>query len=158
MKLQEKTLLVFIVLLISVLVVISIFFSTILLASYSGLEEQYIEKDLGQAVSKLDDELFTMSSIASDWGPWDDTVDFVNGNDPEYLKSNLQPYGFDNLNLNLIVLTNTRGEVLFSGAYDLRGQGDGPGSGFLFRKTGSQQSPDEYVGPPPDNNGNSDAA
>ncbi len=119
MKLQEKTLLVFIVLLISVLVVISIFFSTILLASYSGLEEQYIEKDLGQAVSKLDDELFTMSSIVSDWGPWDDTVDFVNGNDPEYLKSNLQPYGFDNLNLNLIVLTNTRGEVLFSGAYDL---------------------------------------
>ncbi len=119
MKLQKKTLLVFVILLISVLAVISIFFSTILLASYSALEEQYIEKDLDQAVSKLDDELFTMSSIASDWGPWDDTVDFVTGNDPEYLNSNLQPYGFDNLNLNLIVLTDTRGEILFSGAYDL---------------------------------------
>ncbi|MCX6700470.1 MAG: PAS domain S-box protein [Methanomicrobiales archaeon] len=118
MKLQKKTLLVFVVLLISVLVVVSIFFSTILLASYSALEEQYIEKDLDQAVSKLDDELFSMSSIARDWGPWDDTVDFVNGNDPNYINSNLQPYGFDNLNLNLIVLTNTRGEILFSGAYD----------------------------------------
>jgi PAS domain S-box-containing protein len=61
-----------------------------------------------------------MSSIASDWGPWDDTVDFVNGKDPNYIKSNLQPYGFDNLNLNLIVITNTRGKVLFSGAYDLQ--------------------------------------
>ena len=119
MKLQKKTLLVFVVLLISVLVVVSVFFSTILLASYSALEEQYIEKDLDQAVSKLEDELFSMSSIARDWGPWDDTVDFVNGNDPKYINSNLQPYGFDNLNLNLIVLTNTRGEILFSGAYDL---------------------------------------
>jgi PAS domain S-box-containing protein len=109
---------VFVGLLILFLLVISVFFSTILLASYSALEEQYVEKDLNQAVNKLDDELFTMSSIASDWGPWDDTVDFVNGNDPNYINSNLQPYGFDNLNLNLIVITNTRGEVLFSGAYD----------------------------------------
>jgi PAS domain S-box-containing protein len=61
-----------------------------------------------------------MSSIASDWGPWDDTVDFVNGNDPEYINSNLQSFGFDNLHLNLIVMTNTKGELLFSGAYDLQ--------------------------------------
>ncbi len=120
MKLQKKILLVFVVLLIAVLIGISFFFSTVLLASYSALEEQYIEKDLNQAVNKLNDELFSMSSIASDWGPWDDTVDFVNGKDPNYLNSNLQPYGFDNLNLNLIVLTNTKGEVLFSGVYDLK--------------------------------------
>ena len=119
MKLQKKILLVFVVLLIAVLIGISFFFSTVLLTSYSALEEQYIEKDLNQAVNKLNDELFSMSSIASDWGPWDDTVDFVNGKDPNYLNSNLQPYGFDNLNLNLIVLTNTKGEILFSGAYDL---------------------------------------
>jgi len=119
MKLQKKSLLVLIGLLIMFLLVISVFFSTILLASYSALEEQYVAKDLSQAVNKLNDELFTMSSIASDWGPWDDTVDFVNGKDPNYINSNLQPYGFDNLNLNLIVMTNTKGEVLFSGAYDL---------------------------------------
>ncbi|MDO9033855.1 MAG: CHASE4 domain-containing protein, partial [Methanoregula sp.] len=120
MKLQRKTLLVFVVLLIAVLISISIFFSTVLLASYSALEEQYIEKDLSQAVNKLNDELFSMSKIVSDWGPWDDTVDFVNGNDPDYIGSNLQPYGFDNLNLNLIVMTNVKGEIIFSGAYDLQ--------------------------------------
>ncbi len=84
------------------------------------LEEQYISKDLNQAVNKLDDELFTLSSIVSDWGPWDDTVDFVNGNDPNYIKSNLQAPAFDNLNLNLIVITDNNGEVIFSGAYDLQ--------------------------------------
>jgi PAS domain S-box-containing protein len=120
MKLQKKTLLFFVALLIVFLLAINIFFTTILLASYSALEEQYIEKDLNQAVNKLNDELFSMSSIASDWGPWDDTVDFVNGKDPNYLNSNLQPYGFDNLKLNLIVITNTKGQVLFSGTYDLK--------------------------------------
>jgi len=119
MKLQKKTLLVFVILLISVLVVISIFFSTILLGSYSALEEQYIQKDLSQAVNKLNDEFSTLSAIVSDWGPWDDTYNFVNGNDPEYVSSNLLTPGFDNLNLNLIVITNNKGEIVFSGAYDL---------------------------------------
>ncbi|MDP3563412.1 MAG: CHASE4 domain-containing protein, partial [Methanoregula sp.] len=120
MKLQEKSLLVFVVLLMVMLLGISVFFSTVLLSSYSALEERYVEKDLSQAVNKLDNELFSMSAIASDWGPWDDTVDFVQGKDPNYIKSNLQQYGFDNLNMNLIIITNTKGEVLFSGSYDLK--------------------------------------
>lgn len=120
MKLQKKTLLIFVVLLISVLVVISIFFSTILLSSYSALEEKYIEKDLEQAVNKLNDEFSTLSAIVSDWGPWDDTYNFVNGNDPDYIKSNLLVPGFDNLNLNIIIITNNKGEIVFSGAYDLQ--------------------------------------
>jgi PAS domain S-box-containing protein len=119
MNLQKKTLSIFVILLALVLVVISIFFSTILLASYSDLEVQYIEKDLNQAVNKLNDEFSTLSSIVSDWAPWDDTYNFVNGNDPEYITSNLLVPGFDNLNLNLIVMTNNKGEVVFSGAYDL---------------------------------------
>jgi len=120
MKLQEKSLLVFVVLLISVLVVISIFFSTILLASYSALEEQYITKDLNQAVNKLNEEYSTLSALVSDWAPWDDTYNFVNGDEPEYIESNLLSPSFDNLNLNLIIMTNNKGEMVFSGAYDLK--------------------------------------
>ncbi len=122
MRLQKVSILVFFTLLTIFLLIISLFFSTILLASYSELEERYIENDLDQAVNKLNDELFTMSSIASDWGPWDDTVEFIRGNDPNYLNSNLQPYGFDNLNLNIMAFTNASGEIVFSGSYDLQNQ------------------------------------
>ena len=120
MNLQKKSLVVFVVLLIAFLLVISVFFSTILLASYSALEEQYIAKDLNQAVNKLNEEFSTMSAIVSDWAPWDDTYNFVNGNEPGYIASNLLTPGFDNLNMNLIVITNSRGEVVYSGAYDLQ--------------------------------------
>ncbi len=120
MKLQRKTILVFVSILIVFLLVVSAFFSTLLLSSYQTLESQYVEKDLNQAVNKLNDELLSMSSIASDWGPWDDTVEFVKGNDPNYLKSNLQHFGFENLKLNIITITNTRGHIIFSGCYDMK--------------------------------------
>jgi PAS domain S-box-containing protein len=120
MKLQEKTSLILIALLIIVIVIISSFVTIISLSSYRDLERQYVIQDVDQAVNKLNDEFNSMSAIASDWGPWDDTVDFVNGNDPEYLNSNLQPYGFDNLHLNLIVITDRRGDVIFSGVYNLK--------------------------------------
>ena len=119
MKLQKVSVLTLAVTFIVFLVVTTLFFSTILLASYADLEERYIQKDLEEAVNKLHDELYTMSSIASDWGPWDDTVNFINGRDPDYLHSNLQPYGFDNLNLNIMAFANTSGDVIFSGSYDL---------------------------------------
>ncbi len=118
MKLQEKALIFFVILFISILVTSGIFFSTILLANYHALEEQYSQKDLSQAVNKLNEEFLTLSAIVSDWGPWDDTYNFVNGEDPEYLRSNLQPTAFDNLNMNLIVIANARGEPVYSGAYD----------------------------------------
>lgn len=120
MKLQKKVLLAFSILFISVLVLISIFFSTILLASYTTLEEQHIEKDLDQAVKKLNEEFSTLSAIVSDWGPWDDTYNFVNGNDPEYAKSNLMVTAFNNLKINLFIIINNKGEVVYSGAYDLQ--------------------------------------
>lgn len=120
MKIQTVSVLTLAVTLAVFLVVSSLFFYTILLASYSDLEKQYVLKDLDEAADKLYDELYTMSSIASDWGPWDDTVDFINGRDPNYLHSNLQPYGFDNLNLNIMAFANTRGDIIFSGLYDLQ--------------------------------------
>ncbi|MDD1729088.1 MAG: PAS domain S-box protein [Methanospirillum sp.] len=134
MRLQKVSILVFFTLLSVFLLIISLFFSTILLTSYRELEERYIENDLDQAVNKLNDELFTMSSIASDWGPWDDTVEFINGNDPNYLNSNLQPYGFDNLNLNIMAFANASGEIVFSGSYDLQNRVMIPVPGFFAER------------------------
>jgi len=112
--------LVLVILLIAVLIGISIVVSTVFLASYSALEEQYIAKDLNPAVNRLDDERFSMSPVISDWGPRDTTVEFANGRDPNYLKSNLQPHASYNFNLNLIVITGTEGEVIFPVACDLK--------------------------------------
>lgn|GEM_PF-1969767 len=120
MDVQKISIGLFVAILSIFLILVSIFFSSVILTSYADLEKQYLEKDLLQTINKLNDELLNMASTASDWGPWDDTVHYVQGNDPQYKTSNLQPVTFENLNLNLIVFTNKTGDIVYAGAYDLQ--------------------------------------
>jgi PAS domain S-box-containing protein len=120
MKLQKKTSLILVVLLILVIVVIGSFITVISLSSYSALEQEYVAQDIDQAVNKIDDESATLSSIVSDWAPWDDTYDFINGDRPDYLRNNLVPESatYKNLRLNLIVMTNSQGDMVYAGSFD----------------------------------------
>ena len=120
MKIQEKTSLILVALLIIILTLISIFVSFVSLSSYSALEHRYLLQDVDQAVNRLNDEYISLSSIVADWGPWDDTYAFVNGNQPDYIENNLLPEAYSNLRINLVVMTNSRGEIVYAGAYDLR--------------------------------------
>ncbi|NMB77903.1 MAG: PAS domain S-box protein [Methanomicrobiales archaeon] len=118
MKLQEKTSLILILLLIFSITIISVVVSVISLSSYRNLEEDYVARDVSLALNKLGDESDTLSAIASDWGPWDDTYHFVLGTKPEYVQANLLPETYPNLRLSLILIVNERAEILYGGAYD----------------------------------------
>ncbi|HUH79635.1 MAG TPA: PAS domain S-box protein [Methanoregula sp.] len=120
MNLQEKTVLVLVILLIALIAVISVFVSSILLSSYTSLDSDYAQKDIIQAVNQMNSEKSDLSSIVADWGPWDDTYDFANGTRPDYVSTNLIPENYNNLRLNLFVIADPRGNILYSGAYDLQ--------------------------------------
>jgi PAS domain S-box-containing protein len=118
MKLQQKTALVFISLLILLLIVVSVFSSLVVLSSYADLEQQYAAKDLRQTLARIDDESLTLSAIVSDWGPWDDSWDFVQGNKPGFIAANLAPETFGNLRINAMVYTNRSGGIVYAAGYD----------------------------------------
>ena len=119
MNLREKTSLIVVILLIAILTIISIFVSFVSMTSYSTLERQYVLQDVDQAVNRLSDEYTSLSSIVADWGPWDDTYDFVNGDKPGYVAANLVPEAYSNLRVNIIIITNASGGIAYAGAYDL---------------------------------------
>lgn len=119
MKLQEKTSLILISLLIVILTLIIVFVSSVSLSSYSALENRYVQQDVAEAMNRLDSETGALSSITSDWAQWDDTYAFVNGDEPGYVTSNLVPGIYDNLRVNLILMTNVRGDVVYAGAYNI---------------------------------------
>ncbi|MFA6225245.1 MAG: CHASE4 domain-containing protein [Methanoregula sp.] len=118
MKLQQKAALIFIALLIILMTLVSVFSSIVILSSYTDLEQQYTVKDLQQAVTRIDDETTTLSTIVSDWGPWDDTYNFVKGTKPDFIQVNLPPDTFDNLRLNVGIITYRNGDIVYSGAYN----------------------------------------
>lgn len=118
MKLQEKTSLILISLLIVILTLIIIFVSSVSLSSYSALENRYVQQDVAEAVHRLDSETDALSAIASDWAQWDDTYAYVGGDEPGYVSGNLVPGIYDNLRINLILMANEQGEVVYAGAYN----------------------------------------
>jgi PAS domain S-box-containing protein len=122
MKLQEKTSIIIIIILIIILSLISIFVSLVSMTSYTALEQRNMLQDVDQAVNRLNDEYGSLSSIVADWGPWDDTYDFVNGNKPDYIATNLPPEAYNNLRINLVVMTNKQGEIVYASRYDLSNQ------------------------------------
>ncbi len=119
MKLQQKTALIFIVLLIVLMSLVSIFSSMVILSSYMDLEQQYMANDLQLAVTRIDDEANTLSTIVSDWGPWDDTYHFAQGTKPDFIAANLAPETFENIRVNVIIITDRHGKIVYSGAYNL---------------------------------------
>ena len=118
MDLQKKTLLVLISFLILAIALTSVFVTVILLTNYQSLEQEYITNDLNHIVSQLNNEESTLSAIAGDWAPWDDTYDFVTGKKPDYIERNINPDSFSNLNLDFMIITNSKGEIVYSGEYD----------------------------------------
>jgi sensor domain CHASE-containing protein len=119
-KLQEKMSLILVISLIAVIALISIFVSVISLSSYTTLEHSYVAQDISQTAGKIREEALSLSTIVSDWGPWDDTYDYVQGDNPDFIETNIVPETYRNLRLNLIIIANSKGEVLYAGAYDLR--------------------------------------
>ncbi|MCK9580893.1 MAG: PAS domain S-box protein [Methanoregula sp.] len=118
MKLQEKTSLILIFLLIFSISIISILVTALSLSSYSALEIDYTDRQVSMAVNTLTEESQTISALAGDWGSWDDTWNFVNGDKPDYLRTNLLPETFGNIRMNLIIIADTNGDIVYARAYD----------------------------------------
>lgn len=118
MDLQKKTLLILITFLILTIALTSIFVTLILLSNYQSLEREYVTNDLKHVYIQLNNEENTLSAIASDWAPWDETYDFVTGNNPDYITKNVNPDSFSNLHIDFMIITNSTGGIVYSGEYD----------------------------------------
>lgn len=59
---------------------------SILLESFSDLEEQDTEKNTGKIEQAIAWEIMSIDRTARDWAFWDDTYDFVNTLNPQYMR------------------------------------------------------------------------
>ncbi|MBD1936610.1 response regulator [Microcoleus sp. FACHB-68] len=128
MKLRKKTLLIVGAALITLNAVLYATASTILLRDFQRLEEQGVRKDLARAVNTLGDEISKLNTIVQDQAAWDDTYAFIRGQKlksaftENYLKSNFGDDTFKQLRLNVVVLSDSAGRIVFSKGFDLNRQ------------------------------------
>jgi signal transduction histidine kinase len=96
--------------------------STIVEDNFIMLEEQSVLTNINRVSNAYHDQIEYINAIASEWSSWEDTVDFINGENPEYIASNLNTKTFVNLQINFIIFYNTSGFLQHSQAVDIINQ------------------------------------
>lgn len=82
-------------------------------------EKEIIKEDIQRLNMGIANEFFRLNSVAGDWANWDDTYQYVQDNNTQYIESNLIFESFQELTLNVIIFINLEGEIVFSKTYDL---------------------------------------
>jgi signal transduction histidine kinase/ActR/RegA family two-component response regulator len=89
----------------------------IILGGFGRLETRLVRQDMNRVLDTLSNELANLERTLTDWSEWDDTCAFINGRDPNYLKSNVSVKTFSDLNLNFMIFINSSGRIIYSGMY-----------------------------------------
>lgn len=116
---RKKTTFFLVVFAVCLLLAIFILAQTVLLNSFMKLENQQTLNELEAALIGLQNEIDRIDSIAGDWAPWDATHQYMRDFNPGYIRQNLSDASVANLNIDLFVLVNTAGKIVYSKGYDV---------------------------------------
>lgn len=118
--LRLKTVAIIVATLAGLLILLSLLLRHILLTSFFQIEEQGVRTDLFRARTAFDNNLAELHRFVVDYARWDDTYAYMQDRDPEYIAANLVDSTFTNGRLNLILLLDPSGEMVYSKAFDLQ--------------------------------------
>jgi len=119
MTLRRKTLLIIAGTFYGVIILLFFISRTILLESYTDLENQSTHRDVERAVTAYSQALSRLETTTTEWAAWDDTYDFIAEPDEEYIRSNLTDSTFVEMGLNLMLYVDPSRETVFGKAFDL---------------------------------------
>ncbi len=91
----------------------------IFLNNFVHLEEQQIQEGLQRTQNDLSEDLSNLNTIASEYADWDDTYAFVNGELTNYPQVNFTNQTFQLLHVNLVIIVNPSGQIIYGTGFDL---------------------------------------
>ncbi len=118
MKILTKSLLIAgicVALLISFLVVYTSF---VFIGTFSEFEKQDEQKKAEVVLTVLGHEALGLEKIAYDWGPWDDTYQFIQDTNTEYTEKNLNQETLENLNIDYMLFFAQNSSLVYVAGYD----------------------------------------
>ena len=119
MTVRNKILLIIGITLFYLITVLYIVSRIILLGSFAELEQQNTSRNVERILSTLSDNIDNLSSQVGDWAGWDETYEYINNADDDYIKKNLPDNTFTELKLNLIGYINSSGSIVYIKGFDL---------------------------------------
>jgi len=118
MSLRKKTLLVIGITLVVLILVLYGASQSILLSSFSKLEEDDIQRNVERALDAMSNEQAMLGSTTGYWAARDDTYAFIKDINSDYIRSNIADRTFTALGINLMLFMNSYGRIVYAKAYD----------------------------------------
>ncbi len=92
----------------------------ILLKGFDRLQEEAVQQNMLRVHNVITNEIANLDSFAGDWGYWDDTYQYVQDKNAEYVISNLNDASISNLKVNFFLYTDISDHMVFGEAFDLK--------------------------------------
>ncbi len=96
----------------------------ILLPSYTATENQYIQGEINTVEANIEHALEHIDVINWDWASWDDTYDYMQTENPEYIKSNMVTGTFTDFEINIILLQDNSTNTVYGRYVELENETD----------------------------------
>jgi sensor domain CHASE-containing protein len=126
MGLRKKTLILvgtaFLVL-VTTLIITSRF---VVLKGFTKLESQDVRLNIKRGLSEISNVLDGLNSTAGDWAKWDETYEFIQNLNEEYIKNNLNVDTLTNLRINFMLFINLSRELKFDKFVNLYEESEAP--------------------------------
>jgi len=126
MTLRVKTLIIIGVMLVSLIAILYAVSQSIMLGSFRQLEKEDTSKNVERALGALSDDISGLVTMTRDWATWDDTYNFIENGNKEYIEANPTDETIKGLRVNVMLFINSSGQVVFSKAFDLQQEQDVP--------------------------------
>lgn len=118
MKLRGKTLVIIGVTLVSMVGLLYTAASAIFLKTIAKAEEQSNRQTVQGVLNVVTQTQEDFSARFADWSAWDDTYAFIEDRNSSYRESNLVPGTLKSLRVNLVILINASGELVYGTGFD----------------------------------------
>lgn len=86
--------------------------------SYRELENQNVLQNVSMVSDTLSSKIDSLVTLCTDWADWDETYQFAQDQNQDYIERNLNDSSLDNIQINLFMIINPSGQVIFSKAAD----------------------------------------
>lgn len=120
MRLRWKTLLIIATTFISILVISLVTLQILTLNSVASIERGESFRETERVLDLLSHGLSEQKATTIDYAAWNDTYEFVQDGNVNYITENMIDETFANLRLNIMLFLNSSDQVIFGKAFDLQ--------------------------------------
>ena len=99
-------------------ILVDIAYSMFFMNYVKGQENSQINTIKESIAAYIDSMTAKYLGNTNDWAHWDDTYDYINGDDNDYVENNLAADTFENLDVNFIIFLNKENDIINKFYYD----------------------------------------